>query len=658
MSDTGPAPAAPDLTALLVSAPARRDETLLSRALDALQRGAHGDALLAAEAVCRRQPQHSLPALLRARIVQACLPQLGAQACYHAWRRAPTDTTLQDILLQAWLTAGADAAVTKLGPAFLPQRCRQQQAASLLGLLHQAGVGWTGACWREGERIAGRVFAPAAAATPARVRLLLNDEQHHYQADVAADGSLFHLDCPRAGAVWSLTLTPADAAPVLLPGSPLAFYPEPLAPSAAILSPHAPRPVALIIPVYAGMAATQACMTSVLASLTSNRSATTVLVIDDASPEPALSAWLDTLANAGSITLLRNRSNLGFIESCNRGLRQLPQHEALLLNADTLVHGDWIDRMLATLYTRDDVAAVCPWSNNGEISSFPRIGHAAPMPDAAQLAALDRRAAAVHAASHSAPLELLSCCGFAMLMRRSAIDHVGLLDGAGLQRGYGEEVDWCLRASAAGYRHLLASGVFVAHAGGASFGMEKTLRVQQNRAVLQARYPDYYPAYRRLLHTDPLAAARQALFAALDGDRWLALAQQQQQAHPSTPPSLPAALPSASARIAVSSTAAALPGVLTLARQLAGRPSLQLRLLVLGDASEALWRTGVVDALPAPAEPLLSDSTLAGLGGCIAALDAGVPIALPLPRDAVDAHFDASAYLDRWQQRHASLAAA
>ena len=66
--------------------------------------------------------------------------------------------------------------------------------------------------------------------------------------------------------------------------------------------------VDIIVPVYQGLADTQLCILSVLAS--TNRTPHHLIVINDASPDPELSAWLrDTAAQEPRITLLENSSN-------------------------------------------------------------------------------------------------------------------------------------------------------------------------------------------------------------------------------------------------------------------------------------------------------------------------------------------------------------
>lgn len=651
-----------------------RDDALLTRAVELFKAGQHADALLAAEYVCRRLPMNRIPAILRAKILQTAYPFMAARAWHAAWMSEPENPLLQDIMLQSWLKDGGRADVASLGPAFLPARCQSGRHESLLPTLRAAGVTHTGACWKNGDAIETMVFLAQAGNPVQRATLLLSDETTQYKFEVPGDGTRARLVPPRPGAVWSITLLQPDGRHQLLPGSPVAFYETPTisagaAPS-AIETVASVRPVSVVIPVYRELALVRACIESVKTSLPLNRTPAQIVVVDDCSPEPALSAWLDKQATAGHIILLRNACNLGFIETVNRGMRALADHDVLLLNADTQVHGDWIDRLGRALYSTPDIASVTPWTNNGEISSFPVISQAAPAPDMRELALLDQVAAEVRAGPGGADIELPSCCGFTMLIRRTVLDAIGMLDGTALIRGYGEEVDWCARARVAGWRHLQATGVFVAHEGTVSFRAEKSLRVAQNRGVVVARYPDYYAEFASFVRRDPLSGARSKLRAALAESRaaaWLrkADAAQHTAALPKTvakkplPAFLPA-LPSTSQRIAVwrhDPLSPAAHQLLTLARMIASRPQLRLRLLVIGGSSDALLRTGVVDQIPAlqgDALALLDDVRLLQIAGCRTVL-ANSPAGLPskLCPVLLDDRFDAGIWLNDWLTRNA-----
>ncbi|NHZ89869.1 glycosyltransferase [Massilia sp. CCM 8733] len=618
--------------------PRLRDDFLLSRAVEAFQAGFAADALLGAEALCRRHPDLVAPALLRAVALQSLGSALAAAAWQRAWCRDPHDPNLQDNLLGAWLAAGDTARVAALAPALLPQRCRAGNHASLLARAQAAGLAPAGACWRAGHDIEGMLFDAAPNAS-----LLLRDEHRGEQYEVRIEGARFRFAPPHPDGAWSLALPGAAAA---LPGSPLVFA----APKPDAAAPGPQAALTVLVPLYRGLEQARACVASVLASLPANQVAARLLLIDDASGEPAFSDWLGTVQADQRVTVLRNRYNLGFIESVNRGLRHCAGHDVLLLNADTLVHGDWLDRLRAALYRAPHIASVTPWSNNGEISSFPDIARAAPVPDAARLRQLDESAAELHRAGATADVEVPACCGFAMLMRAGALAAIGTLDGAALERGYGEEVDWCLRARAAGYRHYVATGVFVAHAGGVSFGAEKHLRVHQNRAVLVARYPGYYPEYQRFLRTDPLATARAALAQRAGGAASAGL--------PAAQPAIPdfAQAPASSCtRIAVWHHRLGSPQaaqVLALARLVAARADDTVRLLVIGEVSELLWATGVVDALPAATrhgEALLGDTGLLAIGACAVVLVCdGDELPLDIDTVRIGPAFDARYWFNAW----------
>lgn len=641
-----------------VCSPRARGDALLSGAADAFTAGRHGDALVAVEYACRKFPSHSLPTMLRANILHASRPDLAAKGWFSAWSRDPEHPAIQDRLLSAWLDEGAVSSVAELGPCFLPARCSAGTHPSLVALLARAGMTHVGACWKNGATIELMLFFPARRDNKppmARVRLAGIDATHTFE--VPADGRRLRLPPVAPTTTWSLTVERPGQPAALLHGSPLVFAAAPQAPAPAA---DDPGQVSIVIPVYRQRALVQTCIESVLASLAHNRTPAELVVVDDASPEPALSAWLDVQAAAGRITLLRNPTNLGFIEAVNRGLRAHPERDALLLNADTEVHGDWIDRLRAALYSAPDIASVTPWSNNGEISSFPAIVRNAPAPTSAELAEIDGAAADLRRRGASADVEVPTCCGFAMLMRRSTIARIGMLDGVALVRGYGEEVDWCLRARAAGQRHLLATGVFVAHTGTVSFRFEKTLRVRQNRHVLAERYPTYHTEYAAFLADDPLGSARAALCAALDDARsaWLAAARDALGggvAAQAIAPALPVARPRVAVwRLRAGGVAAG--QVLELARLAAALPGQPLRLLVIGEVGEALWRTGVVDGLPRAHEDdeaPFTDAALVGLAGCTALLTddaASAPDGLALTR--LDAGFQARQWLDAWCATH------
>ena len=147
----------------------------------------------------------------------------------------------------------------------------------------------------------------------------------------------------------------------------------------------------VVIPVYRKCQETLACIDSALAT-TAGRGR--IVVIDDATQDAALAAALDDLAAAGRITLMRNERNMGFVGSVNRALSMDSPNDIVLLNSDTLVCNDWLERLSAAAYAAPRIGTVTPLSNDGSIASYPQESGAPMDPDEA--ARLDELAASTN----------------------------------------------------------------------------------------------------------------------------------------------------------------------------------------------------------------------------------------------------------------------
>ncbi len=264
-----------------------------------------------------------------------------------------------------------------------------------------------------------------------------------------------------------------------------------------------PAPIDVVIPVHGGRQETLACIAAVLATIAEGERA---IVVDDATQDAALTATLDELAASGRITLLRNDRNLGFVGSVNRALAMPSDHDVVLLNSDTLVFGDWLQRLRIAAYGASRVGTVTPFSNNGSIASYPReFGYSIDPEDAA---ALDRLAASTHPAIS---VEIPVGVGFCLYIRRDCLIDVGELDASVFGTGYGEEVDFCLRARERGWSHRLAADVYVYHAGALSFGARRAALLDRSRRLLNTRYPGYDRFIRDFLVQGALRPVRRRL---------------------------------------------------------------------------------------------------------------------------------------------------
>ena len=258
-----------------------------------------------------------------------------------------------------------------------------------------------------------------------------------------------------------------------------------------------PLPV-VVIPVFNAPAQLERCLAAVRKSVDA---ATDVIVIDDASSDPAVAELLESRCDGW--TVIRQPENRGFVATANRGMREAGRRDVVLLNADTVPVGDWLQRIGRCAESDSTIASITPFTNNGEIASLPAFCQASAVPEDPEAWARACR----QAAGPCYP-EIPTAVGFCMYMRRACIDRIGAFDEAAFGRGYGEENDWCMRAAADGWRHVLCDDAFVAHQGGASFGPLGLGPGDDAMRALLERHPGYLELVQDFIRRDPLAPVR------------------------------------------------------------------------------------------------------------------------------------------------------
>lgn len=250
------------------------------------------------------------------------------------------------------------------------------------------------------------------------------------------------------------------------------------------------RTVDIIIPVYRGYEETLTCVNRLLASKAVNKTTMNIIVINDASPEPELVEALEGYLPLKVLTLLHNEENRGFVATVNRGMSQT-DNDVVLLNSDTEVTGDWLDRLVTHLQDSQylgGIASITPFSNNATICSYPVFCAQNSLPAGETLAHIDKLA---QQANKGQSLELPTAVGFCMYIPRNALVQLGLFDEETFGRGYGEENDFCARAIKAGMHNIMALDVFVKHEGGVSFAHEQTPLQEKATQALLKKHPEY-----------------------------------------------------------------------------------------------------------------------------------------------------------------------
>ncbi len=179
------------------------------------------------------------------------------------------------------------------------------------------------------------------------------------------------------------------------------------------------------------------------------------------------------------VHLIVNATNKGFATANNQGLELARGRYILLLNSDTLVQPDALERMVRYIGAHPSVGALGPRLLNADRSlqssarNFPRLLNDSlgflevrRWPLVGRLAEHYDRATALYWDDHRQTREVDWLMGACLLLRREALEQVGLLD-----EGYfffAEEADLCYRLRRSGWSIVFFADADIVHLGGQS----------------------------------------------------------------------------------------------------------------------------------------------------------------------------------------------
>lgn len=219
-----------------------------------------------------------------------------------------------------------------------------------------------------------------------------------------------------------------------------------------------------------------------------------LIVVDNASTDGVR----EYLKKQSDITLLCNEKNIGFTAGCNQGIKHsAPYNDILLLNNDTIIPPNAIFWLRMGLYENISVGAT------GAVSNFAinnqEISETFETPSEYLSYAL------THNIPMTSPYEhKLHLSSFALMLKRTALDNIGLLDEQ-FSPGIQEDDDLSYRMLQTGYQLLLCRNAFIYHFGRTSFGKDPVLYnrlLQENAEKFKKKWGfdcRYYSSERREL---------------------------------------------------------------------------------------------------------------------------------------------------------------
>ena len=235
-----------------------------------------------------------------------------------------------------------------------------------------------------------------------------------------------------------------------------------------------------------------------------------MVVLDGPGQEDARQA-LGQVPAGSNLLVLENAQRRGFVASVNKGMAA-SDRDVVLLNSDTEVIARWLDKLQDAAYSDPAVATVTPFSNDATLCSLPRPFAANALPAGLDVDGFGR---VVEERSRREYPRIPTGVGVCLYIKRKVLDAIGAFDEARFGLGYGEESDFCARALAAGFVHVLDDATFVYHAGRRSFGASREARARRAARVMRRLHPAYMPTIAAFMREDPLRAARDRVGEAL-----------------------------------------------------------------------------------------------------------------------------------------------
>jgi GT2 family glycosyltransferase len=188
-----------------------------------------------------------------------------------------------------------------------------------------------------------------------------------------------------------------------------------------------------------------------------------LLVVDNGSIDDSVACVRRFCPDA---TIIENGANLGFSGGVNVGLRALlrddPPEAVVLLNQDTIVAADWLERLLDPFVDPEVAAVGCKLlypdgtiQHAGAYLEYPR--------QIAQHIGWHER----DAGQYDETREMQYVTGASLALRTAAIQRIGFFD-EGYNPGYYEDSDYIWRLRHAGYRVMYTGAASAIHCESAS----------------------------------------------------------------------------------------------------------------------------------------------------------------------------------------------
>ena len=241
--------------------------------------------------------------------------------------------------------------------------------------------------------------------------------------------------------------------------------------------------VDVVVPIYNSLDWLKICVEAVLRNTNLDIIGTVFLMNDCSNAETC--EYLEQIERkwSGVVKVVHNRTNLGFLKTCNKAMRMSTSNYVLLLNSDCIVSENAIEKMMNAMQKDRRIGLLCPISSVAANLSYP-------IPDGMNFMQVNEIFGEQFAGM---TFDACTVVGNCLMISRENINKVGFFDEI-FGKGYTEETDYQFKSMAKGFKAKVLIDTYVFHQSRASFGeSEEQLQIRKEHLdIFFERWGDQY----------------------------------------------------------------------------------------------------------------------------------------------------------------------
>lgn len=261
------------------------------------------------------------------------------------------------------------------------------------------------------------------------------------------------------------------------------------------------------------------CLTSFVKNTDSRHKL--ILVDDGSSNETRI--YLERFAESlPGCELIRNENAKGYTRAANQCLHASSNAYVILLNSDTIVTQNWVEKLIECGEDDPRTGVVGPLSNAASWQSVPELfdedgdWEINKLPE--HFSPLDMSLLVEQISEKRFP-KTPFINGFCYAIKRQLIEAIGFLDEDTFPRGYGEENDYSIRARKAGFLLAIADHTYIYHFKSRSYSHNRRIKLsKEGQRQLRAKHgeKDIDRGIISIKNSDELIAIRSSIKIALE----------------------------------------------------------------------------------------------------------------------------------------------